>query len=157
MMTMLAAITTALVMVAVPAGAALADTTEVSGVANWAEECGGQTSDWTLVIEGDLVGCWYTSIETGEELPGGVYVESGTETFVGCMNVDGEEACGSFSTTYRFFGVFDEDGTQLFGKCHHPIVEGTGTGDLSGVTGRLGFLDNVDTGEAHYTGHIRLP
>ena len=153
----LTAVAAMLVVVVVPAGAAVAETTQISGVANWAEECGGQTSDWTLVIEGDLTGCWYTDIETGKETPSGVYIETGTEIFVGCLNVDGEEACGSFTTTYRFTGKFASNGDQIFGGCQHPIVAGSGTGDFSGVTGRLDFKDNVETGEALYTGHIKLP
>lgn len=156
-MTLLTAFATALVIVVIPTGAALAATTDVSGVANWAEECNGRTSDWTLVLEGDLSGCLYTSIETGEELPGGVYIETGTEIIVACTTVGEEEACGTFSTTYRFYGVFADDGTQLFGKCHHPIVTGSGTGGFSGISGRLGFKDNVETGEAFYTGTIDLP
>lgn len=153
----LTAIAIAVVMVVLPIGGAAADTNQLSGVANWAADCDGQTSDWTLVIEGDLVGCWYTSIETGKETPSGVYIETGTETFVGCMNTDGQEACGSFTTTYRFTGKFTDTGEQVWGRCQHPIVAGSGTGDFEGATGRLDFKDNVETGEAFYTGHIKLP
>lgn len=145
------------VILVAPATAAPDGTTSISGVANWAEECGGQTSDWTLVLDGDLTGCLYTTIETAEELPGGVYVESGTEVIVGCLNVNGDRACGSFTTTYTFYGEFADTGQQVFGKCHHPIVAGSGSGALAGITGRLGFSDNVDTGEAVYTGFVNLP
>ena len=147
----------ALVMVVVPAGSAVAGTTQLSGVANFAEECGGQVSDFTLVIEGDLDGCWYTSVETGMETPSGVHIETGTEVFVGCMNTDGVESCGFFTTTYRFEAKVAANGDQIFGRCQHPIVSGSGTGDFEGATGRLDFKDKVETGEALYKGHIKLP
>lgn len=154
----LTSLTAALVMVVVPAGAAVAGSDQISGVANWAAECDGLTSEFTLVLEGDLAGCWYTdTIETGKEMPSGVYLETGTETFVGCLTVDGEEKCGSFSTTYRFSSKFAASGEQIFGRCQHPIVAGSGTGDFEGATGRLDFKDNVETGEAAYRGHIALP
>jgi hypothetical protein len=157
-MATLTSIAAALVVVVVPAGAAVAGTDQIAGVANWAAECDGLTSEWTLVLEGDLAGCWYTdTIDTGKETPSGVYIETGTETFVGCMSVDGEEKCGSFSTTYRFSSKFAASGDQIFGRCQHPIVAGSGTGDFAGATGRLDFKDNVETGEAAYRGHVALP
>jgi hypothetical protein len=153
----LAAMAAAIVMVVVPAGSAVASTTQLSGVASFAEECDGQVSDITLVIEGDLTGCLYTSVETGVQMPSGVYIETGTEVFVGCMNTDAVDACGSFTTTYRFLAKFASNGEQIFGRCQHPIVSGSGTGDFEGATGRLDFKDNVETGEALYRGHIKLP
>jgi hypothetical protein len=110
------------------------------------------------VLEGDLEGCWYTdTIETGKKMPSGVYIETGTETFVGCTSVDGEDTCGSFSTTYRFSNKFTASGEQIFGRCQHPIVAGSGTGDFEGATGRLDFKDDVETGEAAYCVHVALP
>jgi hypothetical protein len=157
-MATLTSIAAALVVVVVPAGAAIAGANQISGVANWAAECGGLTSEFTMVIEEDLEGCWYTdTIDTGKEMPSGVYLETGTETFVGCLTVDGEEQCGSFSTTYRFSSKFAASGEQIFGRCQHPIVSGSGTGDFEGATGRLDFKDDVETGEAAYRGHIALP
>jgi hypothetical protein len=157
-MATLTSIAAALVMVVVPAGAAVAGADQISGVANWAAECDGLTSEFTLVIESDLKGCWYSdTIDTGKEMPSGVYIETGTETFVGCMTVDGEEKCGSFSTTYRFSCKFPASGEQICGRCQHPIVAGSGTGDFEGATGRLDFKDNVETGEAAYRGHVALP
>ena len=153
----LTAVAAALVMVVIPAGSAVAGTTQLSGVASFVDECGGEMSDLTLQLEGDLVGCLYTTIETGEEKPGGIYIETGTEVIVACMDNGGVETCGTFSTTYRFIGKFADTGEQLFGKCHHPIVAGSGTDGFSGATGRLAFKDNVDTGQAAYTGHIKLP
>ena len=156
-MTMLTAVATALVVLIIPVGAAVAGTTQISGVASFVDVCGGETSDLTLQLEGDLVGCLYTTVETGEESPGGIYIETGTEVIVACMDNGGVESCGTFSTTYRFIGKFADTGEQLFGKCHHPIVAGSGTDGFSGATGRLAFKDNVDTGQAAYTGHIKLP
>ena len=76
--------------------------------------------------------------------------------FVGTYN--GEE--GTFWTNYRFEAKYEgcEDGffvgAEIFGRCQHPIVEGSGTGVFEGATGRIDFKDNVDTGEFPYKGHI---
>ena len=56
-----------------------------------------------VVMSGDIVGCWYTDSYTIEQsTPSGTYVETGKETFVGCLA--DETTCGTFSTTYRFEG-----------------------------------------------------
>jgi len=60
---------------------------------------------------------------------------------------DGEES--TFSTTCRFTGKYtecDEEeviplGAEIFGRCQHPIVAGSGTGMFEGVTGRLDYKD----------------
>lgn len=155
--TMATVVAAALVVLVAPASAADGAQTHVAGAAQFAEECGGETSDFTLVLEGDLTGCWYTTIWEAKETPSGIYQERGTETFVGCLSADGVEACGSFTTTYKFTGKFAASGDQIHGRCQHPIVAGSGTGDFAGATGRLDFKDDVATGIAYYRGHIKLP
>jgi hypothetical protein len=110
------------------------------------------------VITGDLDGCWYTKVETSKDngAPSGVYLESGEEVFVGSLNGGPE---GTFATTYKFESKWDPDvstGSEVHGRCQHPIVAGSGTGGFEGVTGRLDFKDEVTTGQFFYRGHIKL-
>ncbi len=109
-----------------------------------------------LVMQGDLVGCWYTDVVSSRMLPNGVYMERGEELFVGRL---GDGAMGSFTTTYRFEAKFAEDlVTEIRGRCQHPIVAGSGTGGFEGATGRLDFKDIIDVPITYvYRGHIRLP
>lgn len=108
-----------------------------------------------LVMEGDLNGCLYTlALKSKGSAQDGVYVELGREVFVGSLN--GGEA-GMFETTYRFQAKF-AGGAELFGRCQHPIVEGSGTDGFDGATGRLDFKDIIEeTITFVYRGHIRLP
>jgi hypothetical protein len=110
------------------------------------------------VITGDLDGCWYTKVESTKDngAPSGVYLESGEEVFVGSLNGG---PVGTFATTYKFESKWDPDvstGSEVHGRCQHPIVEGSGTGGFEGVTGRLDFKDEVTTGQFFYRGHIKL-
>ena len=110
------------------------------------------------VITGDLEGCWYTKVVSSKDngAPSGVYIESGEEVFVGSLN-DGP--VGTFATTYKFESKWDPDvstGSEVHGRCQHPIVKGSGTGAFEGVTGRLDFKDEVTTGQFFYRGHIKL-
>jgi hypothetical protein len=104
------------------------------------------------VMTGDLNGCWYTDSFTGRSHPSGTYQETGTETFVGCL-ADGT-TCGTFGTTYQFEGKFAPDGSEIFGRCQHPIVSGSGTEGFAGVSGRVDFKDDVDAGLLLYRGHL---
>ena len=106
-----------------------------------------------LVLEGDLEGCLYTHVETTRSTPSGVFIETGQELVVGELN--GVE--GTFTTTYRFQGKFDDSGAEIHGRCQHPIVEGSGTGGFAGASGRLDFKDFIgDTVTYEYRGHIRF-
>src|SRR6266480_4162747 len=79
-----------LVAFSAPAGAA---TNQISGVAVFdtagvcpAPPAGyGDFVDFTQVMRGSLVGCWYKNIEATRDngAPSGVYIESGEEVFVG--------------------------------------------------------------------------
>ncbi|MFN0095085.1 MAG: hypothetical protein ACKVVT_09965 [Dehalococcoidia bacterium] len=106
-----------------------------------------------LKMEGDLVGCWYTTwLEPTVSTPSGVYQEVGTETFIGCL-ADGV-TCGTFNTTYRFTAKFAPSGAEIHGRCQHPIV--SGTGGFAGATGRIDFKDDVVNGCFYYRGHLKI-
>ena len=149
-----------LVALSAPASAA---TNQISGVAvfDTTGECSPPPTgyeDFTQVMTGSLAGCWYTNIETKKDngAPSGVYIESGKEIFVGSLNGGPE---GTFSTTYKFESKWDPDvttGSEVHGRCQHPIVAGSGTGGFEGATGRVDFKDQVTTGEFFYRGHIEL-
>jgi hypothetical protein len=147
-------------------GPASAATTQISGVSYYdtAGECGpppagyADFTDFTMVMTGDLDGCWYTRVDTPKDIgaPSGVYLETGEEVFVGSLNGGPE---GTFATTYRFESKWDPDvstGSEVHGRCQHPIVDGSGTGAFEGATGRLDFKDEVTTGLYFYRGHITL-
>ena len=160
-------ITRRLAILAIAATAAIAPGSMVSAdneqfeavgeLAGPASECDDPTSVLTIELSGGLEGCWYTAwFETTVNTPSGVYQEIGAEWFVGCLVEDGDEvACGTFETTYRFTAKFTEDGQQ-HGRCQHPIVAGSGTGDFEGATGRVDFKDNVELGNFDVRGHIAL-
>jgi hypothetical protein len=96
-----------------------------------------------FALTGSLEGCLYTKVITTKETPGGVYLESGEEVFVGSL--DGQPV-GTFATTYRFESKWDPDvstGVEVHGRCQHPIVEGSGTGGFEGAKGRLDFKDII--------------
>jgi hypothetical protein len=114
--------------------------------------------DFTMVMTGSLQGCWYTDIVTATDngTPSGVYQERGEEVFVGTL--DGGPV-GTFETTYKFSSKWDPDvstGREVHGRCQHPIIEGSGTGAFEGVTGRVDFKDEVETGRFPYRGHLGL-
>lgn len=137
---------------------------QVSGTAYYdAAECSGPPAyyeDFTayngLVLQGGLEGCLYTKVISTKETPGGVYLRSGEEVFVGTL--DGG-APGTFATTYKFESKFDPDtGVQQHGRCQHPIVEGSGTGCFEGATGRLDSKDIIGPTLTtyDYRGHIKF-
>ena len=106
-----------------------------------------------LVMEGHLTGCWYSLIESSKTTPGGVYSELGQELFVGSLN----GTPGTFTTTYRFEAKLASDGSEVRGRCQHPIVSGSGTGGFAGATGRLDFKDIIEDPITYvYRGHIFL-
>jgi hypothetical protein len=108
-------------------------------------------------MTGSLQGCLYTNVVTSKDTPGGVYLETGEEVFVGSL--DGGPV-GSFATTYRFESKWDPDvssGVEVRGRCQHPIIEGSGTGGFEGARGRLDFKDIIGDPVTYvYRGHITL-
>jgi hypothetical protein len=113
-----------------------------------------------------LEGCFYTYVLTSKCKPSGAYNETGINIFVGDY-LDEEEnviASGSFDMTYRFTAKYELDDNgdcdfnkEIFGRCQHPIVKGSGTADFEGVTGRLDLRDDLDAGNFPYRGHLRFP
>jgi hypothetical protein len=132
--------------------------TQISGVAflDEADTCDSASvgANYALIMTGDLEGCLYTFVGPAVSSPSGTYRETGTELFV---SSDPEEP-GTFRTTYRFEAKYEDVDNligEIFGRCQHPIVEGSGTGIYEGVSGILLFKDNVETGEFLYRGHLR--
>jgi hypothetical protein len=152
-----------LVALAAPASAA---TNQISGVAVFdaTGDCPAPPRgyedfiNFTQVMTGSLDGCWYTHILTTKDngAPSGVYIESGEEIFVGHLNGGPD---GTFTTTYQFESKWDPDvstGSEVHGRCQHPIAVGSGTGGFQGATGRVDFKDEVTTGQFFYRGHIKV-
>jgi hypothetical protein len=158
-LTTLAAVALIGVVSTAPSPALAEGATQISGVAFFEEpgECvdpEGVGDDYALDMDGDLEGCLYTFVETADCSPSGTYRETGTELFVGEYN--GE--VGTFRTTYKFEAKYEDCPNlvgEIFGRCQHPIVEGSGTGIFEGVTGRLDFKDEVESGTFFYRGHLR--
>ncbi len=150
----------ALLVVALAVPAFARGATQISGVGVYADKqtCNdpegvndeGKKADYALILDGNLKGCLYTFVGPPKSSPSGTYRETGTELFVGTYL--GES--GTFETTYRFEAKYDLAG-EIFGRCQHPIVEGSGTGIFEGVTGRLDFKDDIEAGNFPYRGHLR--
>ncbi len=131
--------------------------TQVSGVGlpDLNGYCVEHPADITMIVTGDLEGCWYITVDDFRWHPSGAYQESGTELFVGSFN--GED--GTFATTYIFRGKYatpEDYSVEIHGRCQHPIVAGSGTGVFEGASGRFQFKDDVEAFEFPYTGHIAL-
>ena len=109
-------------------------------------------ADYAIGMTGDLEGCIYGYITDSRLHPSGTYQEYADETFVGSYGA----LTGTFELTEFFTAKFDADGNQVWGRCKHPIVAGSGTGDFEGVTGRLDFKDDVEAGNAPFKGHLRF-
>jgi hypothetical protein len=121
-------------------------------------------ASYTMI--GALVGCWYTDtsvIHPGQPngTPGGTVQATGTEHFVGCLDLDGDGACGpgdpsgTLQFSHQFSGKFDPvTGAEIHGRCQHPIT--SGTGDFAAATGVITFTDDVTNGTSVYSGHIAL-
>jgi hypothetical protein len=146
------------VVLTAPAPALADGATQIAGLGFFADpgECTdpeGQGSDFALKMEGDLAGCHYVFVETATCSPSGTYLETGSETFVGQYN--GE--AGTFRTTYRFTAKYQDCPNlveEIFGRCQHPLIAGSGTGVFEGVSGRLDFKDDIAAGNFPYRGHL---
>jgi hypothetical protein len=133
-------------------GTALLDTAGPAG--QCPDEPSGYKGYPAIVMTGSLDGCWYTNILTQKETLGGAYLETGEELFVGRLDGGPE---GTFTTTYRFEAKLNPDGSEVRGRCQHPIATGSGTGGFKGATGRVDFKDIVgDTTTYVYRGHISV-
>lgn len=117
----------------------------------------GMGSDFALTMTGDLVGCLYIFVAEYECSRSGTYRERGSEIFVGEYTGQMGQA-GSFATDYLFtakLGSCPDLDTEIFGRCQHPIVRGSGMGVFEGVTGRFDIKDDIDAGNFPYKGHLR--
>jgi hypothetical protein len=116
----------------------------------------------TYRMAGDLVGCWYTDtfvVTQQKDNPGGSFKASGTEHFVGCLDTNGDGSCvgeamGRFDTTFTFTSKLAPTGDEIHGRCHHPIVSGTGA--FEGASGEISFKDIPTEGRFPYHGNIQL-
>lgn len=119
----------------------------------------GAEPDLRTDMVGDLDGCLYVFFKSYSCAPNGVYTEEGVETYVGSGR-EGDD--GTFETTYRFTAHFPSEEecnsytNQIRGRCLHPIVAGSGTGDYRGVTGQFQMTDNVDEGTADLVGLLHF-
>jgi hypothetical protein len=133
--------------------------TQISGLGSYDVSCDPKDvegADYAILMTGDLQGCLYTTIETAQSSPSGTYRETGTELFVGSTSEGA--GTGTFATTYRFEAKYEDvndPATEIFGRCQHPIVEGSGTGSFEGVSGILLFKDDIEAGNFPYRGHLR--
>jgi hypothetical protein len=135
--------------------------TQISGVGFYATagECDyiSQGAAYAIKMTGNLQGCLYAFVDDFECSPSGTYREEGREYFVGSYN--GEP--GTFWTTYKFEARYEGCnggplGAEIFGRCQHPIVAGSGTGAFAGVTGQLNFKDDIEAGNFPYRGQLRF-
>jgi Protein of unknown function (DUF3224) len=112
------------------------------------------TANYTIANSGDLAGCVYGFItEFTFHESSGTYHERADEIFVGSY----AGRVGTFHMTENFSAKYDlATGAELFGRCEHPIVPGSGTGDLVGISGRVDYKDDVVSITFRYRGHIKL-
>ena len=137
-----------------------AGATQLSGIGYFATsgECDYETQGavYAIKMTGDLEGCLYAFIDDFECSPSGTYREEGREYFVGTYN--GQS--GTFWTTYKFEAKYEDCdggplGAEIFGRCQHPIVDGSGTGVFNGVSGQINFKDDIEAGNFPYRGQLR--
>ena len=169
---------TALIAMLAFAGAALAEgmTVRVSGIqAPYASAPGdpcyeldpvtGQPPYLANAMAGSLIGCWFTdTFKVISSTPSGVIHATGSEHFVGCLDIRQEGRCtaddpaGTFATSARFELKVVNNGTptptEIWGRCQHQILSGTGA--FQGAAGQIDFRDNVTNGTSSYRGHITL-
>jgi hypothetical protein len=120
-------------------------------------------------MTGSLVGCWYTDTfvvhpAQPDGTPSGEIQATGTEHFIGCLDLDADGSCtgdpsGTMGFTYQFTGKFDALG-EIHGRCQHPITPGSGTGVFTGASGVITFNDDIgddaNNGCASYRAQIKL-
>ena len=138
-----------------------AGATQISGIGYFATsgECDYQSQGavYAIKMTGDLQRCLYAFIDDFECSPSGTYREEGREYFVGTYN--GQS--GTFWTTYKFEAKYEDCdggplGAEIFGRCQHPIVTGSGTGVFAGVSGQINFKDDIEAGNFPYRGQLRF-
>lgn len=137
--------------------------TQISGVGYYdaTDVCNSQEqgATYALTLTGDLAGCFYIFVDEYKCSPSGTYREKGRDFFVGTY----KGQSGSFWMNYNFESKYEgcaEDGSylglEIFGRCQHPIIEGSGTGVFEGVSGRMDFKDDIEAGDFPYRGHFQF-
>jgi hypothetical protein len=117
-------------------------------------------------LTGDLAGCWYiTAFNVVRSNPSGTGTATGTEEVHACIDLNHDGVCepgepvGKFFTTFIFTGKFADGfagAMEIHGRCHHPIVGGTG--EFANAKGEISFTDNtsVTPVTSPYHGPIQL-
>jgi hypothetical protein len=116
----------------------------------------------SFTMQGSLIGCWYTDTFNSKYQPtSGTFQATGTEHFVGCLDLDGDQACtgrdpqGTLYFTFQFTGKLNPVTlAEVHGRCQHPII--AGTGDFAGASGVITFKDDIANGTSPYRGPISL-
>jgi hypothetical protein len=142
-----------------PSPALAEGATQIAGIGFFADpsECAdseGNGATFAQKLTGDLEGCLYVFVETAVCSPSGTYRETGNEIFVGQYT----GGAGTFRTTYKFEAKYQDCPNlvgEIFGRCQHPIIAGSGEGIFAGVTGRIDFKDDIEAGNFPYRGHLR--
>jgi len=140
-----------------------AGATQIAGIGFFdaTDACNSSTvgATFAVTMTGDLVGCLYVFVDDFECSPSGTYREEGREYFVGTY----KGKSGTFWTDYKFEAKYEGCavngsylGLEIFGRCQHPIVAGSGTGGFKGITGRLDLKDDIEAGNYPYSGHLRF-
>jgi hypothetical protein len=112
-------------------------------------------------VTGGLVGTWYTDSLDVHVVPGSIGIAwpvTGTEHFVGCIDTSGDGTCNQEGNDNEVHFTFTFTASASGnGRCQHPIVQGTGTGQFSGATGVITMKDRpTPTGlVTTYDGHIK--
>lgn len=106
---------------------------------------------YSFHLSGDLNGCLYGVITEGRLHESGTYQEVADEIFV-----SDENSADTFEMTEFYTAKFTSDFSLIFARCKHPIITGSGTGYFDGISGRLDFKDDVETGVADYKGHLKM-
>jgi hypothetical protein len=96
-------------------------------------------------MRGDLVGRWtMVPAPALHDMPT-LYVEAGTEYFVGCIDRNHNGRCGRrepggrLTTAYLYWASFDANKALLRGQCVHPVTGGTK--DFRGARGVITMVD----------------
>jgi len=146
---------------AVHSNASEAGASQIGGVGFFATEnecdAAGMGATFAVRMTGDLEGCLFVFVDKFGCNQSGTYKEEGREYFIGTYN--GQS--GTFWTDYKFEAKYEGCantgaplGVELFGRCQHPLVKGSGTGVFAGATGRVDMKDDVLAGNFPYRGHI---
>ena len=155
-----AAAASLLLALALPAtvGAAGNGAVAVTGIQRAYGTCGELSDGYEM--RGDLDGCWWITEFNPDPKFDAKHNgrATGTELFVGWIG----DRYGSFETTFQYTAKMDGpwlSSPEIHGRCHHPIVANTGTGDFVGITGELSFkdvLDGPDSPNYPYWGNVRI-